>query len=91
MPVIVPQPPAEKGAGSIGGCICFGNLCEEFPEQFNPIAGANVTLTGTYPDITFAASGGGAGRSTTTSRKSLDSTRRDGRARRMARSDGSGW
>ena len=31
----------------------------EIPEQFNPIAGTNVTLTGTYPDITFAASGGG--------------------------------
>lgn len=28
--------------------------------QFNPIAGTNVTLSGTYPNITFNASGGGA-------------------------------
>ena len=62
MPVIVPQPPAKETPASTNGCICFGNRCEAFPEiswQFNPIAGANVTLTGTYPDITFAASGGG--------------------------------
>lgn len=31
------------------------------PAQFNPIAGANVTLSGTYPNITFNASGGGTG------------------------------
>lgn len=31
------------------------------PAQFNPIAGTNVTLSGTYPDITFNASGGGGG------------------------------
>ena len=42
----------------------------EIPEQFNPIAGTNVTLTGTYPDITFAILAA-AGRSTTTSRKAL--------------------
>lgn len=27
------------------------------PAQFNPIAGANVTLSGTYPNITFTATG----------------------------------
>lgn len=31
------------------------------PAQFNPIAGANMSITGTYPDITFNASGGGGG------------------------------
>lgn len=31
------------------------------PAQFAPVAGANVTLTGTYPNITFSASGGGGG------------------------------
>lgn len=29
------------------------------PTQFNPIAGTNVSLSGTYPNITFNASGGG--------------------------------
>jgi len=29
------------------------------PAQFNPIAGTNVTITGTYPNITFSASGSG--------------------------------
>lgn len=29
------------------------------PAQFNPIAGSNVTLTGTYPNVTFNSSGGG--------------------------------
>lgn len=28
------------------------------PAQFNPIAGTNVTLSGTYPDITFSATPG---------------------------------
>lgn len=28
---------------------------------FNPIAGANMTITGTWPNITFASSGGGGG------------------------------
>jgi hypothetical protein len=31
------------------------------PAQFNPIAGTNVTLSGTYPNITFNAAGGGGG------------------------------
>jgi hypothetical protein len=31
------------------------------PTQFNPIAGSNITLTGTYPNITIASSGGGGG------------------------------
>lgn len=31
------------------------------PAQFNPIAGTNMSITGTYPDITFNASGGGGG------------------------------
>lgn len=29
------------------------------PAQFNPIAGANVSLSGTYPNITISSSGGG--------------------------------
>lgn len=31
------------------------------PAQFNPIAGANVSLSGTYPNITIAAAGGSGG------------------------------
>lgn len=31
------------------------------PAQFAPVAGTNVTLTGTYPNITIAAAGGGGG------------------------------
>lgn len=31
------------------------------PAQFNPIAGSNITLTGTYPNITFAAPPAGGG------------------------------
>lgn len=31
------------------------------PSQFSPIAGTNVTLTGTYPNITFNAAGGSGG------------------------------
>lgn len=30
------------------------------PAQFNPIAGANVSLSGTYPNITISSSGGGS-------------------------------
>lgn len=31
------------------------------PAQFNPIAGTNITITGTYPNMTFTSSGGGGG------------------------------
>lgn len=31
----------------------------DVPAQFNPIEGSNITLSGTYPDITFSSSGGG--------------------------------
>lgn len=31
------------------------------PAQFNPIAGTNMSLSGTYPNITFDAVGGGSG------------------------------
>lgn len=31
------------------------------PAQFNPIAGTNMSITGTYPNLTFDASGGGGG------------------------------
>ena len=41
---------------------------------------ANVTLTGTYPDITFAASGGGGGTINNYITQSLDRTGRAGRA-----------
>lgn len=35
------------------------NIRSEIPEQFNPIAGTNISLSGSYPNITFNASGGG--------------------------------
>ena len=65
MAVIVPQPPA-KGDARFDQWVyllwkSLRGIPGEIPEQFNPIAGANVTLTGAYPDITFAASGGGGG------------------------------
>jgi hypothetical protein len=31
------------------------------PAQFNPIAGGNITLSGTYPNITFSAAASGTG------------------------------
>lgn len=31
------------------------------PAQFNPIAGTNITISGSYPNITFNATGGGGG------------------------------
>lgn len=31
------------------------------PAQFNPIAGTGITITGTYPNMTFTASGGTSG------------------------------
>lgn len=38
----------------------FNNLTNRptIPAQFNPIAGTNISLSGTYPNITFNASGG---------------------------------
>lgn len=44
----------------------YGDLSNapSIPAQFNPIAGTNVTLTGSYPDITFHSSAGGEGGST---------------------------
>lgn len=42
------------------------------PAQFNPIAGTNVTLSGTYPNITFSAAGGaGAPADATTTSKGV--------------------
>lgn len=38
-----------------GGLTTFPTI----PAQFNPIAGTNMTITGTYPNITFNSSGGG--------------------------------
>lgn len=35
------------------------NIRGEIPEQFNPIAGTNISLSGSYPNITFNASGSG--------------------------------
>jgi len=37
---------------------CFIHHHTDVPAQFNPIPGTNVTLSGTYPDITFNAAGG---------------------------------
>jgi len=37
------------------------SLAATIPAQFNPIAGTNMSLTGTYPNITFNATGGGSG------------------------------
>jgi hypothetical protein len=31
------------------------------PAQFNPIQGTGITITGTYPNMTFSTTGGGAG------------------------------
>ena len=31
------------------------------PAQFNPIAGANMSITGTYPNMTFTSTGSGGG------------------------------
>lgn len=42
------------------------------PAQFNPIAGTNVTLSGTYPNITFNASGGGGGGGGTAATATID-------------------
>lgn len=36
----------------------------DVPAQFNPIAGTNMSLSGTYPNITFNASGGSTGGTT---------------------------
>ena len=33
--------------------------------RFRPVAGSNITLSGTYPNITIAASGGGGSTDTT--------------------------
>jgi len=35
------------------------NIRSEIPAQFNPIAGTNMSLSGSYPNITFNATGGG--------------------------------
>ena len=61
--MIVPQPPA-KGDARFDQWVyllwkSLRGIPGDIPEQFNPIAGTNVTLSGTYPDITFGASGGG--------------------------------
>lgn len=41
----------------------YGDLSGKptIPAQFNPIAGSNVSLSGTYPNITFSSSGSGGG------------------------------
>lgn len=44
------------------------------PAQFNPVAGTNVTLSGTYPNITFNASSGGGGITPDTEENLLSST-----------------
>lgn len=36
-------------------------LTNNIPTQVNPIAGTNMSITGTYPNLTFNASGGGGG------------------------------
>lgn len=53
-----------RGAGSVhlssdaNGLIVTG---DPIPAQFAPVAGANMSITGTYPNLTFASSGGGGG------------------------------
>jgi hypothetical protein len=47
------------------GYLTKTSVLNYIPAQFNPIAGANMTLTGTYPNITFTAAGGGGGGVTT--------------------------
>lgn len=43
-----------------GDYVDLSNL-PTIPAQFNPIAGTNISLSGTYPNITFDATGGGGG------------------------------
>jgi len=44
----------------------------EVPEPFNPIAGTGISITGTYPDMTFAATGGASGTVTSVNSQSPD-------------------
>lgn len=46
-----------KGTGSTDIQI-KGGVNPTVPAQFNPIAGTNISLTGTYPNVTFNATGG---------------------------------
>ncbi|HXS57513.1 MAG TPA: hypothetical protein VN726_15380 [Hanamia sp.] len=47
-----------SGAASLAGST-LNIPTPSIPAQFNPIAGTNITLSGTYPNITFNSSGGG--------------------------------
>lgn len=41
------------------------NITDTANIRLRPIAGSNITITGTYPNLTFAASGGGGGDTST--------------------------
>lgn len=42
------------------------------PAQFNPIAGTGISITGTYPNMTFTATGGASGTVTSVNNQSPD-------------------
>jgi hypothetical protein len=54
----------------IGNGVRWTAVSGTAPEQFNPIAGTNMSLSGTYPNITFNSSAGGV--------NGIDSLRRIG-------------
>lgn len=43
---------------TINGQALSSNITLSIPAQVNPIAGTNVTITGTYPNLTFNSTGG---------------------------------
>ncbi|HXP51340.1 MAG TPA: hypothetical protein VN922_15385, partial [Bacteroidia bacterium] len=57
-----PSPTVAKFNGQLPSYyLNYNNLTNPptIPAQFNPIQGANMSITGSYPNITFSASGGG--------------------------------
>lgn len=58
--------PVVSGLSVNGGALQTGNVNVTVPSQFNPIAGSNITLSGSYPNITFNSTGGSGGSSAQT-------------------------
>ena len=63
------------------------NITDTANIRFRPFAGSNVTLSGTYPNITISASGGGGGSTITDSTLSWVTKNGDSTAYRIATSD----